>query len=123
MLLWENPDVTSRDRENAVPSLINTLYLVSPVLSMDCRTSGGFLRDVRRPGELGLLVLDQAEQMPAHLAPGLLYRFGKALVMGGRVRPPKEKNAEGNVLDNAESLNHLGIRMELEDAYLSLTGF
>ena len=70
------------DREDAMPSLIQTLLLAVPVVSSTFDSVGNFLRDVRQPGTLGLLIVDEAGQALPYKAAGAMFRCRRALVVG-----------------------------------------
>ena len=69
-------------------SLIQSLFLLTPVVSSTFSSIGRFFEDVRPEGDLGqkapfgLLVVDEAGQAPPHVAIGALARCRRAIVVG-----------------------------------------
>ncbi|MFB1051487.1 AAA domain-containing protein [Paraliobacillus sp. JSM ZJ581] len=71
-----------RDRENCFGPLLNTIFLLTPVLSTTFASVGSMLSDIKHQGELGLLIIDEAGQAQPQMALGALYRFQRAIVVG-----------------------------------------
>lgn len=90
LLLWkmdknddgELPSFSKRDREACYGALLNTVFLTAPVISTTYDALGGLLKDIRRPGEIGILLLDDAGCENARAAAGALYRSRRAVVLG-----------------------------------------
>ena len=90
LLLWGYPrdddkeivSVSQRDREAAFGSLFNTVFLLTPVLSTTFASAGNMLSSIRRPGEIGCLIVDEAGQAAPQMALGSLYRCRRAIVVG-----------------------------------------
>ena len=70
------------DREAMMGSLINTLFLLTPVLSSTFASMARLLKDVKKPGIIGTLIIDEAGQAPPQMAVGALFRSKKAIVVG-----------------------------------------
>lgn len=104
VMMWQNktftdPDFVSyskRDREQAFPELLNTLFLFTPVLSTTFASVQVFLNDIKEPGKIGNLIIDEAGQAPPHMAIGALYRCKKAIIVGD------PKQVEPVVTDDAD---------------------
>lgn len=70
------------DKERMVPALFQTLFLLVPVISSTFASIGNLLRDVKKPGALGMLVVDEAGQAQPQMALGALFRCRKAVIVG-----------------------------------------
>lgn len=70
LLLWKEPGdekntpvaFSQRDQEAAFGSLLNTVFLLTPVLSTTFASAGKMLASIRRSGEIGCLIIDEAGQ-------------------------------------------------------------
>lgn len=70
------------DRKNSMTPLIQTLFLLVPVISTTFASVGRFFGDIKEPGALGTLVIDEAGQAQPQFAIGALFRSRKAIVIG-----------------------------------------
>lgn len=90
LLLWKEPGddgktpapFSQRDREAAFSSLLNTVFLLTPVLSTTFASAGNMLSSIRQPGEIGCLIIDEAGQAAPQMALGSLFRCRRAIVVG-----------------------------------------
>lgn len=90
LLLWKEPrddddkvvTFSQRDREAAFGSLLNTVFLLTPVLSTTFASAGNMLSSIRKPGEIGCLIIDEAGQAAPQMALGSLFRCRRAVVVG-----------------------------------------
>lgn len=73
---------SEKDTQEFVPSLLQTLFLMVPVVSSTFASVGSLMRDAKRPGVIGLLIVDEAGQAPPQAALGALYRSRKAIIVG-----------------------------------------
>ena len=71
-----------RDKEKFVPALFQTLFLLVPVLSSTFASVGTLMKDVKKPGSIGMLVVDEAGQAQPQMAIGALYRSRRAIIVG-----------------------------------------
>lgn len=71
-----------KDRLVAMPALMETLMLAVPVISSTFASVQTMLADVKKPGSLGVLVIDEAGQSVPSQAVGALFRCSRALVVG-----------------------------------------
>lgn len=69
-------------RDAAMPSLLQTLSLVVPVVSTTFASAGRMLAHVKEPQVFGLLIIDEAGQAVPSQAVGSLFRARRALVVG-----------------------------------------
>jgi hypothetical protein len=76
------PTFSLRDRENCFSALLNTILLLTPVLSTTFASVGSMLSDIKQRGELGLLIIDEAGQAQPQMVLGALYRCQRAIVVG-----------------------------------------
>ena len=114
---------TKEDRNIAYGSLLNTLFLVIPVISTTFASVQNFLDGVQ-PGELGMLVIDESGQATPQSALGALWRTQSAIVVGDplQVEPimttPIElckRFADDNALPSIYRIPELSVQM-LADA-------
>lgn len=63
-------------------ALIQTLFLLVPVISTTFASVHSFFKDVNQSGTVGLLVVDEAGQAQPQMALGALYRARKAMIVG-----------------------------------------
>lgn len=70
------------DDSGCVMSLIQTLFLLVPVISSTFASISSFFRNVKQSGSIGLLVVDEAGQAQPQMALGALYRARKAMIVG-----------------------------------------
>lgn len=71
-----------QDSEAMIGSLFQTLFLLTPVISSTFASVGRLLRDMKTPGCIGTLVIDEAGQAQPQMAVGALYRARKAIIVG-----------------------------------------
>lgn len=86
------------DKEAMVGSLFQTLSLLIPVISTTFASVQTFLEDVKQPGIIGTLIVDEAGQAQPQMAVGALYRSRKAIIVGD------PKQVEPIVTDDLELL-------------------
>lgn len=70
------------DREACMPALLQSLWLLVPVMSTTFASVGRFLKDIVVPGVIGTLVVDEAGQAPPQMAVGALFRARQAIIVG-----------------------------------------
>lgn len=86
------------DKNKSYRHLINTLFLLTPVMSTTFASVGRFLGNIKEQGSLGLLIIDEAGQAAPHVALGALWRCKKAIVVGD------PKQVEPVVTDDADAI-------------------
>lgn len=70
------------DKECVMPHLINTLFLITPVISSTFASIQSMLKDVTEENSLGLLIVDEAGQASPHMMLGAYFRAQTAIVVG-----------------------------------------
>ena len=70
------------DKEQMIGSLFNTLFLLAPVISSTFASVGRLLRDIKEPGAIGTLIIDEAGQAQPQMAVGALYRSRRSIIIG-----------------------------------------
>lgn len=86
------------DRERMAGALYQTLFLLVPVISSTFASVGSLLRDIKKPGVIGTLIVDEAGQAQPQMAVGALYRSKRAVIVGD------PKQIEPVVTDDLELL-------------------
>lgn len=88
-LLWQEAAVDNErvsfhqeDREASFGILLQSLFLLVPVISTTFASVGRFLKDIKIPGMLGTLIVDEAGQAPPQMAVGALFRSRRAVIVG-----------------------------------------
>ncbi len=74
--------IHNEDKEEMIGALLNTLFLLSPAISSTFASIGRLLRDIKRPGVIGTLIIDEAGQAQPQMAVGALYRARRAIIVG-----------------------------------------
>ncbi|EDO0252673.1 DNA helicase [Listeria monocytogenes] len=97
---------TDNDRRHCFKALLNTIFLVTPVISTTFASVSRFLVDIEEPESLGQLIIDEAGQATPQMAVGALWRFKKAIVVGD------PKQVEPVVTDDVSLLMELFAREE-----------
>ena len=92
---------SKRDREKSFPELLNTLFLFTPVISTTFASVQSFLKDIKEPEKIGLLIVDEAGQAQPQMAVGALYRSKKAIIVGD------PKQVEPVVTDDADHIKRV----------------
>lgn len=87
LAIWKNdPDESvifhTKDIEQAMGPLLQTLFLFIPVISTTFAAVGRFLKDIKTPGIIGTLIVDEAGQAQPHAALGSLFRSRRAIIVG-----------------------------------------
>lgn len=121
LMLWKEPGdddktviFSRRDQESAFASLLNTVFLLTPVLSTTFASAGNMLSSIRRPREIGCLIIDEAGQATPQMAIGSLLRCRRAIVVGD------PKQVEPVVTDEMDLIKQV-IQNEVTSYYQSKT--
>lgn len=88
----------SSDKKASYVHLLNTLFLLIPVMSTTFASAGRFLKDIESKESLGTLIIDEAGQASPHVALGALWRCKKAIVVGD------PKQVEPVVTDESDAI-------------------
>lgn len=64
------------------PHAFDVLFSLVPVISTTFASVASMFADVKKPGRLGLLIVDEAGQASPHMAAGALWRASQAIVVG-----------------------------------------
>lgn len=89
---------SKRDRKMAYQHLLNTLFLVTPVISTTFASVGRFLADIDDENSLGQLIIDEAGQATPQMAIGALWRFKKSIIVGDPKQVEPIVTAEVNAI-------------------------
>ena len=98
------------DKEAAMPDLLQSIFLLTPVISTTFASAQSFLSNIKKPGTLGLLIVDEAGQAQPQMALGSLFRCRKAVIVGD------PKQIEPVVTAEADMIKQL-FTGDLFDAY------
>lgn len=87
LIAWNQFDdcearMTNEDRRLAMPYLLQSIFLLTPVISTTFASAQNFLGDIRESGVLGMLIIDEAGQAQPQMAVGSMFRCRKAVVVG-----------------------------------------
>lgn len=74
--------MNAADKFVAFPVLLQSLFLITPVISTTFASVSTFLSYANRARTIGMLIVDEAGQAPPHVAAGALYRCRKAVIVG-----------------------------------------
>lgn len=78
----ENVRLSHDDQATALPSLFQSIFLLTPVLSSTFASIGRCFREITEPGTIGMLIVDEAGQAQPFCALGALFRSRRAVIVG-----------------------------------------
>lgn len=116
----ENCHFSIKDKKSAYIHLLNTIFLITPVISTTFASVSRFLANIEEPDSLGQLIVDEAGQATPQMAAGALWRFKKAIIVGD------PKQVEPIVTDDIRMLMELFADEELvnyKDRTISVQSF
>lgn len=116
----EGKSFASKHREEAFPHLLNTLFLLTPVISTTFASTGRFLKDVKKENSIGLLIIDEAGQATPQIALGALWRARKAIIVGDPKQVEPVVTSDSEVIRKAFSND---IISSYQSKQLSVQGF
>lgn len=101
--LYGNEKITFHaDESNAMlESLFNTMFLLTPVVSSTFASVGRLLRDMKAPGSIGTLIIDEAGQAQPQMAVGALFRSRRAIIVGDPKQVEPVVTDDLDILKNA----------------------
>jgi hypothetical protein len=70
------------DREAAMPFMLQSIFLLTPVISTTFASAQTFLGDIGESGILGTLIVDESGQAQPQMAVGAMFRCRKAVIVG-----------------------------------------
>ncbi len=70
------------DRKAAMPFLLQSIFLMTPVISTTFASAQSFLGDIEQSGVLGTLIVDEAGQAQPQMAVGAMFRCRKSIIVG-----------------------------------------
>jgi superfamily I DNA and/or RNA helicase len=85
MIAWNMFDECSErmknaDRETAMPAMLQTIFILTPVISTTFASAQSFLGEISKSGTLGTLIVDESGQAQPQMAVGALFRCRKAII-------------------------------------------
>lgn len=125
MIAWDMYDdckerMKSLDREAAMPYMLQSLFLLTPVISTTFAAAQTFLGDISKSGVLGTLIVDEAGQAQPQMALGTMFRCRKAIIVGD------PKQIEPVVTDESDIIKQLlssNLLTNYKDKKISVQGF
>ena len=108
------------DREAAMPSLLQTVFLLTPVISTTFASAQTFLRDIKKSGTLGTLIVDEAGQAQPQMAIGAMFRCRKTVIVGDPKQIEPVVTAEVDMIKQMMSTELLSV---YKNKTLSVQGF
>ncbi len=108
------------DKEAAMPCLLQSVFLLTPVISTTFASAQRFLSDIKTSGVIGTLIVDEAGQAQPQEAIGAMFRCKKAIIVGD------PKQIEPVVTAETDMIKHLlnePLLANYKDKKLSVQGF
>lgn len=78
----EGGRISESDKITSFPALLQSLFLLVPVVSTTFASAEHFLKDAREAKSLGMLVVDESGQASPQMAVGSLLRASSAMIVG-----------------------------------------
>lgn len=78
----EKPKILNDTKEIIFTPIMQTLFLITPVISTTFASMQSLMKHVKQSGAFGLLIVDEAGQAPPEMAVGSLYRCRHAVIVG-----------------------------------------
>lgn len=108
------------DRKAAMPYMLQSLFLLTPVISTTFAAAQTFLGDISKSGVLGTLIVDEAGQAQPQMVLGTMFRCRKAIIVGD------PKQIEPVVTDESDMIKQLftsNLLTNYKDKKISVQGF
>lgn len=72
----------NEDRKTAMPPMLQSIFLMTPVISTTFASAQTCLSDIEESGILGTLIVDEAGQAQPQMAIGAMFRCRKTMIVG-----------------------------------------
>ncbi len=72
----------SDDRKAAMPAMLQSIFLMTPVISTTFASAQSFLSDIEKSGILGTLIVDESGQAQPQMSVGAMFRCRKSIIVG-----------------------------------------
>lgn len=70
------------DRKAAMPAMLQSIFLMTPVISTTFASAQSFLSDIEKSGVLGTLIVDESGQAQPQMSVGAMFRCRKSIIVG-----------------------------------------
>ncbi len=125
MIAWKMFDDCSErmkkiDRKSAMPYLLQSIFLLTPVISTTFAAAQTFLGDIEKRGILGTLIVDEAGQAQPQMAVGAMFRCRKAVIVGDPKQIEPVVTAETDMI---KQLFDSKVLASYKDKKISVQGF
>lgn len=125
MIAWNMFDecgehMQAADREASMPFLLQSIFLLTPVISTTFASAQTFLGDINKSGVLGTLIVDESGQAQPQMAVGAMFRCRKAIIVGDPKQIEPVVTAE---TDMVKQLLSSKLISNYKDKRLSVQGF
>lgn len=125
MIAWNIFDdcgerMKSEDREAAMPYMLQSIFLLTPVISTTFASAQTFLGDIGDSGILGTLIVDEAGQAQPQMAVGAMFRCRKAVIVGDPKQIEPVVTAESDMIKQLMTSKLLA---SYKDKKVSVQGF
>lgn len=125
MIAWNmfdecNERMQVADRKAAMPYMLQSIFLLTPVISTTFASAQIFLGDIEESGILGTLIVDEAGQAQPQTAIGAMFRCRKAIIVGDPKQIEPVVTAE---TDMVKQLVTAPILAGYKDKRVSVQGF
>lgn len=108
------------DREAAMPYMLQSIFLLTPVISTTFASAQTFLGDIDKSGVLGTLIVDESGQAQPQMAVGAMFRCRKAVIVGDPKQIEPVVTAESDMIKQLLSSKLLA---SYKDKKISVQGF
>ena len=125
MIAWNMFDdcgerMKSSDRESAMPYMLQSIFLFTPVISTTFASAQTFFGDIAKSGVLGTLIVDESGQAQPQMAVGAMFRCRKAVIVGDPKQIEPVVTAESDMIKQLMSSKLLA---SYKDKKISVQGF
>lgn len=108
------------DRNAAMPCLLQSIFLMTPVISTTFASAQAFLSDIGKSGVLGTLIVDESGQAQPQMAVGAMFRCHKSIIVGDPKQIEPVVTAETDMI---KQLMTSEILAGYKDKKISVQGF